>query len=97
MAAENALCLNIDPESLRPIIRAAVEETVRELNELSETAGDKIAFTEEDAARLLSLRRTQLRDERLRGNISASHVVGKRVRYLKSDLLKYMMRVRTGG
>jgi len=52
---------------------------------------DKLAFSEAEAARLLSLAPHQLRDERGRGKIVASQVVGRRIRYLRADLIAYLM------
>ena len=57
--------------------------------------GDRLAFDEPTAARLLSLEPHQLRDERLRGRITASTIVGRRIRYLREDLLAYLGRNRT--
>ena len=54
------------------------------------TLPDKLAFTEAEAARLLSLNTHQLRDERLRGRITASKIVGNRIAYRREDLLEYL-------
>jgi hypothetical protein len=55
---------------------------------------DRIAYCEEAAARLLELEPHQLRDERRRGRITASTVVGRRIRYTRADLLEYLRRRR---
>ena len=79
------MLLNISPEELRPVIEAAVIETL----------GDLLALSEPEAARVVGLESHQLRDERLRGRIGASAIVGRRIRYLRDDLLKYLKRNRT--
>ena len=50
---------------------------------------DKIAFTEPEAAAILSLRPHVLRDARLRGEISGSRV-GKRILYERTELLRFL-------
>lgn len=82
--------VTIDPAELRPIIEAAVAETLAQIEAERLAIGDRLAINEPEAARLLSLEPHQLRDERLRGRISASIIVGKRVRYSKADLLQYL-------
>jgi len=83
--------LQLDPDVLKPLIEAVVRETVAKLDGEGGRFNDKIAFAEPEAARLLGLEVHQLRDERLRGRIRASQIVGKRIRYLKSDLLDYLL------
>lgn len=80
----------IDPAELAPIIAATVSATLAQLEADRLAIGDRMAFPEPEAARLLSLEHHQLRDERLRGRISASIIVGKRVRYSRADLLQYL-------
>lgn len=82
--------LSIDPVELAPIIAAAVAETLRRIADDEARMGDRIAVDEPEAARLLSLKYEQLRDERLRGRITASQIVGRRIRYQRSDLLAYL-------
>ena len=50
-----------------------------------------------DAARLLGLEQHQLRDERRRGRLTASRIVNREIRYLRSDLMQYLLRRREGG
>jgi hypothetical protein len=80
----------LDVEALRPLVRAIVAEAVAELEKDRATLPDRLAFSEAEAAALLGLHAHQLRDERRRGKISASEIVGKRIRYLRSDLLQYL-------
>lgn len=89
------LNVTLDSDALRPVIEATVAETVARLWDDEARLGDRLAFDEPTAARLLSLEPHQLRDERLRGRITASTIVGRRIRYLREDLLAYLGRNRT--
>src|SRR5438105_4997953 len=85
------VALAIDPAALRPIISAAVAEVLAQTaTQAARIPADAICFTEEEAARLLRLEPHVLRDERLRGRIDASQIVGRRVRYTRADLLAYL-------
>jgi excisionase family DNA binding protein len=53
--------------------------------------GDKVGYSEEEAARLLSLNTWTLRDMRRRGEIKASVCVGRRIRYTRGDLERYLL------
>ncbi len=83
------ISLALDLEALRPLIRQIVEETVGQL-EAARAALPEQTFSEEEAARWLGVESWVLRDERRRGRIQASQIVGRRIRYLKSDLIAYM-------
>jgi hypothetical protein len=83
--------LTLDVDALRPLISAAVEETMRRIKEAEATLGDRLAYPEAEAAALIGIHSHQLRDERLRGRISASRIVGKRVVYTRDDLIRYVM------
>jgi Helix-turn-helix domain len=87
--------VNIDPEELIPIIRATVEATLARIRDEEQQLGDLMAVDETGAARFIGLERHQLRDERARGRIGFSQIVGRRIRYTKSDLLEYLARNRT--
>jgi excisionase family DNA binding protein len=82
--------LSIDPQFLLPLIRQVATEAVTALQEEHVRLGDKLAYSEQEAARLLGLNYHQLRDERRRGKISASVVVGRRIRYTRADLQAYL-------
>lgn len=84
------LSLNLDGEALRPLIAAVVAETMAAVQRDQETLGDRLAYSEAEAAGLLGLNVHQLRDERLRGRIGASVIVGRRVRYTRADLTAYL-------
>jgi hypothetical protein len=76
-------------------VTTIVERVLARLEAAKEALPEKMAFSEAEAARLLGLNSHQLRDERLRGRISASRVVGNKVRYLHADLVGYLTRNRT--
>jgi hypothetical protein len=83
--------IQLDPETLRPLVQAVVGEALRQLEaDRARIPGDKLAYTEEEAARLLSLKHTQLRDERHRGRIKASLGPGKTIRYTLAQLMEYL-------
>ena len=88
--------LEIRPEELRPVIEEVVAETMAKLEARRDLVNGKLAFSEYEAAQLISLTERQLADERRRGRIKASAVVGRRIRYLRSDLIAYMLSRRTG-
>lgn len=87
--------LHLDADDLRQFISEVVREVLAagESDRIAE--GEKLAYSEPEAARLLSLHPWQLRDERLRGRITASSIVGRRVRYTRKDLESYLASRRT--
>jgi hypothetical protein len=90
------LNLQVDPEALKPLIESIVAETLARLEAGRAQFDGKLAYSEPEAAQLLGLQPHQLRDERLRGRIRASQIVGRRVRYLREDLVAYMLGRRCG-
>jgi hypothetical protein len=86
-----------DARELRPVVKMVVEEVLRQAkSDQAKLDGNKLAFSEEEAARLLDIEPHVLRDERRRGKIKASQIVGRRIRYMQSDLLDYMLSRRYG-
>ncbi len=83
--------LKLDAEALRPVIEAVVAEVTARLEEDRAKLDGRLAYSEPEAARLLGLQPHQLRDERLRGNIGASAIVGRRIRYTRQDLMDYLL------
>lgn len=77
--------LSFSPESIRPLIEAIVYEVLSRFDDQS----DRIAFDEAEAAALLGVKYTTLRDERTRGRVKAS-LVGRKIRYTRQDLLEYL-------
>jgi hypothetical protein len=85
------LQLAVEPALLEPLIRAVVEQTIARLDQAREALPDgKLAYSEAEAARLLSLHPHQLRDARLRGEIEASVGPGRKILYSRADLLSYL-------
>ena len=82
--------LQLEPSVLEPLIRQIVAEVVAQLETDRAKLGEKLAYSEAEAARLLGLREHQLRDARLAGKVGCSQVTGRRIRYTRSDLLEYL-------
>jgi hypothetical protein len=88
----------IDVDQLKPLISEIVEITLERLDKARATLpADRLAFSEGEAAAMLGLEQHVLRDERLRGRISASQVVGRRIRYTRDDLVGYLLGRRFGS
>jgi hypothetical protein len=83
--------LAIDAEALRPLITEIVAQVLAQLEGARTRLDERLAYSEEEAARLIGLESHQLRDERRRGRITASQIVGRRVRYLREDLVAYLI------
>ena len=83
--------ITIDPETLKPIIATIIVEVLaaQEANRAA-LGDDRLAYSEAEAARMLGLNQHVLRDERLRGRIQASQIMGRRVRYTRDDLMNYL-------
>lgn len=81
--------LELDLDTLRPLIREIIAEVIAEMGTHRLDNPDEI-LTEAEAASRLRLNPWQLRDERLRGRIQASAVVGRRIRYTAADLQRYL-------
>jgi hypothetical protein len=86
------MAFQFDPEALRPLIQQIVEATVVRLEDERAALGSRLAFSEAEAAALLGLHSHQLRDERLRGRISASVGPGRKILYSRDSLLAYLAR-----
>jgi hypothetical protein len=89
--------ITLGPDDLRPILDEVVSQALVRFAQANEAAGSRLAFNEAEAAALIGLEPHQLRDERRRGRVQASVVVNRSIRYLRSDLLGYLLRNRTGG
>ena len=92
--------LAIPPDALRPLVQAVVAEVLGQLDAARATlgpGGDRLAYGEAEAARMIGLHVHQLRDERLRGRIAASKIVGGRIAYRREDLVEYLMSRRVAG
>ncbi len=85
--------LSLDETDLQPLIETIVDAAVTRLAGEQRTLGDKLAFSEAEAAALLSVRPHVLRDARLRGELKGSRV-GKSIRYERDELLRFLRRRR---
>jgi hypothetical protein len=85
-----AIRLDVDPQALRPLIAAVVSEVLAATEGDRARLGDRLCYSEAEAAALLGLGPHQLRDERLRRRIGASAIVGRRIRYTREDLVRYL-------
>jgi hypothetical protein len=92
----HGLNIHLPPDALRPLVQEVVVEALAQLEEARAQTTGQLCYSEPAAARLLELKPWQLRDERLRGRIKASAIVGRRIRYLHSDLTNYLMARRLG-
>jgi hypothetical protein len=97
MLPDAPAALSLSAEALRPLIAEVVEQTLARLEAAKAAVPERLAYSEPEAAALLGLEPHQLRDERRRGRITASQVVGRRVRYLREDLVNYLMTRRSVG
>ncbi len=82
-----------DDAVLRPLIERIVAVTLDRLESQRQAIGDRLAYSEAEAAALLGIQRHVLRDARLRGEITGSRV-GKGIRYERDELLQFLRRQR---
>jgi hypothetical protein len=85
-----AVALALDPAALRPLVEQVVDLALARLEGARAALPEKLAYTEREAARLLSLEPHQLRDARLAGRVEFSRVTGNKVRYSRRDLEAYL-------
>jgi hypothetical protein len=86
--------LSLDNADLRPLVAAVVAEVLDAVNGAKVTlGGDRLAYSEAEAAALLGCRPHVLRDARLRGEITSTKI-GGRIGYEKSELVDYIARMR---
>jgi hypothetical protein len=83
--------IELTPEVLAPLVRQIVAEVLAATEADRARLDGKLCYSEAEAAALLGVNEHVLRDERRRGRIAASQVVGRRVRYLREDLVRYLM------
>ncbi|WP_010587885.1 helix-turn-helix domain-containing protein [Schlesneria paludicola] len=85
----------LSPDELQALLKTAAIEALAKFSADQAELGNRIAFDEPTAAKLMDLESHQLRDERRRGRIGASTIVGRRIRYTREDLLAYLNRERS--
>ncbi|GEM_PF-3405865 len=84
--------INLDNDTLEPLVKRIVEEVLTRQHLLSPTGhdlGDQLMYSEQQAARKLGMTPLALRDERLRGRIECLKR-GRQVRYLPAHLSDYV-------
>lgn len=85
--------LTFDSEDLRPLIEAVAAEVVARVSPVANAEPERLAWTEEESARLCGINRHNLRDARLAGEIEFSRL-GKRVCYTRENLTKWIAKRR---
>jgi ribose 1,5-bisphosphokinase PhnN len=96
--ADQPLSLNLPPGTLAPLVRSIVTEVLAQAEaDRQHLDGTRLCYTEEEVAALLQVEPHVLRDERRRGRISASSIVGRRIRYTPADLIGYLASRRIGA
>lgn len=85
--------ISFNQSDLVPLVEAIVAATLQRLEADRQKVSGRLAYTEPEAASILSLRRHVLRDARLRGEIAGSRV-GKRILYEHEELLRFLRRRR---
>lgn len=93
----SSLSLQFDADAIRPLVQQIVAEVLGQVAADQAKLGGRLAYSEAEAAQLLSLHSHQLRDERRRGRIQASVGPGKKVLYSQGDLLAYLSSRRWQG
>ena len=85
--------LTFDPDTIREFARPIIEEVASALLANPIGGNERLAYTEPEAAELLGIAAHQLRDARLRGEITSTKV-GGRIGYERSELIAYLARGR---
>ena len=78
-----------DVEALRPVLAAVVRETIQQCQAEQQRLGDRLAYSESEAAALIGVASHVLREARGRGEIAGTRI-GKSVRYMRYELLAYL-------
>ncbi len=86
--------IDFEHSDLQPLIERIAGEVISQLKRDEVSLGDRLTFTEAEAAVLLSMEQYQLRDERRDMRINASVVRGGKIVYTREDLLDYLRRRR---
>ncbi len=84
--------MRLDPadlQELKPLLSAIVRETIEQAWAADAKLGDRLGYTEAEAAALLGVPKHVLRDARLRGEISARRVGAKYV-YGRQSLVAFL-------
>jgi len=82
--------VTLDPETFAPLIDRAVAAAIAALDQQRTAFGDRLAFSEAEAAAMLGLEAHNLREARRKGHIAASRGPNRRILYSRQDLLTYL-------
>lgn len=82
--------VKLDEQAIGPLLLAAARRAVAEFSTEQQKLPDR-AMNEAEAAEWLGIEEHVLADERRRGRITASKIVGRRIRYLRGDLVDYLV------
>jgi hypothetical protein len=85
--------ISFDEAILVPLIQRVIVATLDRLDRDRQSIGDRLAYSEAEAAALLGIQRHVLRDARLRGEIAGCRI-GKGIRYERDELLLFLRRRR---
>ena len=83
--------IQFDREDLRPLVQLAVAEALDRLEAERAKFSGRLAYTEPEAAVLLSVKPHVLRDCRRRGELQGARI-GSKIVYTRSDLLAFLDR-----
>ncbi|MEM9753917.1 MAG: helix-turn-helix domain-containing protein [Planctomycetota bacterium] len=83
--------LIVDQDAIRQIAKPIVAEVVAAVGSTGQA--ERLAYPESEAAQLLGIAAHQLRDARLRGEITATKA-GGRIAYERDELIAYLARGR---
>ena len=88
--------INLDDADVESLVTKVVAKVLAEREATDTKFGNRLAFTEPEAAALIGVQPHTLRDCRLRGELVGSKV-GKRVMYSRDTLLKFLASTQIEG
>jgi hypothetical protein len=88
--------MQFDDDDLTPLVERVVTRVLDQRQAADAKLGQRMAFTEPEAAAMFGMKPYVLRDARLRGEVSGSRI-GKRIFYSRDELLKLLATNRTEG
>ncbi|MBL8796188.1 MAG: helix-turn-helix domain-containing protein [Planctomycetia bacterium] len=87
---EKHLTIHLPASALEPLIAHLAQAVQERLGAARSNPSEQMALTEPEAAALLGLKPHQLRDARRAGRVRACQITGRRIRYRRVDLLRYL-------
>lgn len=79
--------IHLDEETLRPLVQQVVQQTLSLCDDMTGGEGMRLAWREDEAAKLVGMQPHQLRDRRLEGEVRAKKV-GRSWYYTRDELLR---------